>query len=188
MAPKMPNIKLSHLGICTEDIARMEKFYTTVLGFTVTDRGSTLGLDLVFMSRNPRHHHEIVLSSGRPPGLGRNTVTPIFGPVINQISFSLGTLAELQDMYRYLLAVHPAEYLCANHGVSWSIYFDDPEGNKIEIFVDTEWYITQPVLQPMDLLRSEAEILAETRALCVSGQNFQPIAAWREKIGVTMAR
>ncbi|MBY0509276.1 MAG: VOC family protein [Rhodospirillaceae bacterium] len=187
MRPDMPNIQLSHLGICVENIARMEEFYTKVLGFTVTDRGSTLGLDLVFMSRDPRHHHEIVLSSGRPPGLGRNTITPVFGPVINQISFSLGTLSELQQMYRYLQAVHPGEYLCANHGVSWSIYFDDPEGNKIEIFVDTVWYITQPVLEPMDLMRPEAEILAETQALCAKGQNFQSIAAWREKIGMVMA-
>lgn len=184
----MPDIRLSHFGICAENVSVMEKFYTEVLGFTVTDRGQTVGLDVVFLSRDPRHHHEIVLTSGRPANLGRNTVTPLFGPVINQISFALRTLAELKQMHAYLVGTYSAEYLCANHGVAWSIYFDDPEGNKIEIFVDTEWYCAQPVLEPLDLAAPDDRIMAETRALCARVGAFQPIAAWREGIALKMRK
>ena len=37
-----------------------------------------------------------------------------------------------------------------NHGNAWSVYFRDPEGNRIEIFCDTEWYIEQPCVEDLD--------------------------------------
>ena len=39
-----PNLAFSHMGLSVQDIARMEEFYTSVLGFTVTDRGAAAGL------------------------------------------------------------------------------------------------------------------------------------------------
>jgi catechol-2,3-dioxygenase len=37
---RAPRIQFSHFGINVRDLARMEKFYTEIVGFTVTDRGS----------------------------------------------------------------------------------------------------------------------------------------------------
>jgi catechol 2,3-dioxygenase-like lactoylglutathione lyase family enzyme len=34
-----PNMLLSHIELYVEDITKMESFYTTKLGFVVTDRG-----------------------------------------------------------------------------------------------------------------------------------------------------
>ena len=45
----------------------MEDFYTRVLGLSVTDRATIRGADVVFLSRNPDEHHQIVLVSGRDP-------------------------------------------------------------------------------------------------------------------------
>src|SRR5215470_6649869 len=92
---KGPRMAFSHFGINVVDIKRMEEFYTRVMGFTVTDRGTTLGLDLVFLSRDPAEHHQIVLATGRPRELPPNTVNTMFGPVVNQISFRMGTLGDL---------------------------------------------------------------------------------------------
>ena len=61
-----PQLTFSHLGIFVRDLAAMADFYTTRLGFTVTDRGALPGVDLVFLSRDPDEHHQIVLASGRP--------------------------------------------------------------------------------------------------------------------------
>ena len=49
----------------------MGRFYQDVLGFTRTDKGSMPGpggalLELVFLSRDPEEHHQIVFCSGRP--------------------------------------------------------------------------------------------------------------------------
>src|SRR5205085_12324938 len=37
------------------------------------------------------------------------------------------------------------------HGNALSVYFRDPEGNRLEIFLDTPWYVRQPQRIPMDL-------------------------------------
>ena len=57
------------------------------------------------------------------------------------------------------------ELLCATHGNAVSIYFRDPEGNRIEVFMDTPWYCEQPLREPIDLDRSDAEVLAQAEAL-----------------------
>ena len=187
-APAMPHLRFSHMGLCTVDLPKMEDFYTRVLGFTVTDRGNALGTDLVFLSRDPRDHHQIVLGTGRPRELPGNTVNPMFGPCINQISFALETLGELRQMDAHLKAAYPAaQPVYANHGTAWSIYFHAPEGNFIETYVDTEWYCEQPVFEPLDLAQSDAEILAATEALARSGRNFQPASSWRQAIAAKMA-
>src|SRR3989440_7326454 len=94
----VPRLSFSHVGIFVTDVARMEDFYTRVLGFTVTDRGdleTARGkVYLVFLSRDPAEHHQIVMASGRPAGAG-------FNP-INQISFRLDDFAGLREMYRRL--------------------------------------------------------------------------------------
>lgn len=186
MTLKMPNIRMSHLGICVEDLVEMENFYTGILGFTVTDRGEVLGMDIVFLSRDPGSHHQVVLTTGRPRNIGRNVLAPDFGAVINQISFELSNLTELKQMYEYLLGKGLTDFMLANHGTAWSIYFDDPEGNKIEIFVDSEWYCAQPIVEPLDLSLPDDVIIARTLELARSGKNFQPIEEWRRNISGKM--
>ena len=61
-ADAVPNLMFSHMGFAVSDLAKMEDFYSRVLGFTVTDRGEVLGMDLVFLSRDPLDHHQVVLT------------------------------------------------------------------------------------------------------------------------------
>ena len=111
------------------DPARMEDFYTRLLGFAVTDRGSLGSTKLTFLSRDPREHHQIVLASGRPDGLP-------FNP-INQISFRMAEFAGLREMHRRLAVEKVRDLYPVSHGNALSVYFLDPEGNRIELFVDT---------------------------------------------------
>jgi catechol-2,3-dioxygenase len=109
--------------------------------------------DLVFLSRDPREHHQIVLVSGRPPGLPNL--------IVNQISFRVDDLASLQRFYASLEGEDVSDLDPSNHGNAWSLYFRDPEGNRLEVFVDTDWYISQPFKIPLDLHRPEQEIREE---------------------------
>ena len=177
-----PNLKFSHMGLSVKDIARMEGFYTRVLGFTVTDRGTAGGMQLVFLSRDPFDHHQIVLATGRPERLPANTANPQFGASINQISFKMGTLADLREMHGRLQAEGGSNLFPANHGIAWSIYAHDPEGNNLEFFVDSDWYITQPFLIPLDFSKSDELIVAETKQLCESSEGFEPYGDWRERV------
>ncbi len=180
------NLMFSHMGLSVKDIPTMEDFYTRVLGFTVTDRGRAGGMQLVFLSRDPLDHHQIVLASGRPAELPGNTDNPQFGPSINQISFKMGSLADLRDMLERIEAEGGESLFPANHGVAWSIYAHDPEGNNLEFFVDTEWYITQPFLIPLDFAKTDDEIVALTRTMCESSEGFEAFGEWRRKVAARM--
>jgi catechol 2,3-dioxygenase len=168
--------QLTHMGINVWDIKGMEAFYTDVLGLLVTDRGvgANFKADLVFMSVSPASHHQVVLASGRDPEPGKST--------INQISFKLEDLDELREMYR-LVRDHGVEGLRPlNHGNSWSTYFYDPEGNQVELYVDTPWYISQPHGDLFDPEAPSEEIYAATEALCRDDPNFMPIEEWQAKV------
>ncbi len=167
-----PSVKFSHFGIFVSDIRKMEEFYSRVLGFTVTDRGPLNGADLVFLSRDPDEHHQIVLVAGRPADLRFN--------IVNQISFRVASLADLRRMHA-LLTQEPAvsEIRPVTHGNAWSVYCRDPEGNRLEFYLDTPWYISQPYRQPLDLSLDDAEIERVTEAECRSRPGFQTHAEWR---------
>jgi catechol 2,3-dioxygenase len=181
-----PNLMFSHMGISVTDIENMERFYTNVLGFTVTDRGEAAGMQIVFLSRDPMDHHQIVLATGRPAQLPANTANPQFGPSINQISFKMGSLADLRDIHERLMTGGGSDIFPANHGIAWSIYAHDPEGNNLEFFVDTDWYVTQPFLIPLELAKTDAEIAALTKDLCETSAGYEPYGDWRDRVAKRM--
>lgn len=172
----VPHLSFSHLGFYVFDLARMEDFYTRVLGFVVSDRGVVRGSDLVFLSRDAREHHQIVLVDGRR---GRPD-----GTTINQISFRLAGLADLRVLYEIAGNEQAVTDLMAiDHGTAWSVYFRDPEGNRVELFVDSPWYVPQPVVEPLDLSLSDAEIRRRTEARHAADTGFRPIEQWRAEFG-----
>lgn len=181
-----PNLMFSHLGFAVSDLSKMVDFYTRILGFTETDRGELLGMDIVFLSRDPMDHHQLALITGRPDDIPQNKIDARAGPFINQISFRVGNLQDLKALYAILLEENVPIQHVGSHGVSWSIYCADPDGNTIELFVDTDWYFPQPFLFPLDLSKSDAEIYAETEAMCRQQPGFQTYNNWRAKIAPKM--
>jgi catechol 2,3-dioxygenase-like lactoylglutathione lyase family enzyme len=159
----------SHMGIYVSDMRKMLDFYTQVLGFSVTDRANIRGLDLVFISRNPEEHHQIALVPGREAG---NPST------INQISFRVVSLPELRRIHAELdklgIPLNPT-----NHGGSWSVYFPDPEGNRIELFAQTPWYMP-PVSVPLDINLSDEEIFRLTEAMVSATPGHMSRVDWHE--------
>jgi catechol-2,3-dioxygenase len=67
---------------------------------------------------------------------------------------------------------------CVDHGNSWSLYFRDPEANRIEVYTDTPWHIAQPYLEPLDLDLSDAEITRRTEQHMVGNPSKQNRADW----------
>jgi catechol 2,3-dioxygenase len=167
-------LSFSHVGLFVTDMAGMVDFFSGVLGFTITDRGQLGATALTFLSRDPSEHHQIVLVEGRPPGLPDR--------IVNQVSFRVGTLGELQAVYRRLRTLEMRELTPITHGNAWSVYFRDPEGNRMEVFTDSDWYISQPVREAIDIDRPEAEIRRETEAFCRARPGFRPIAEWRAEL------
>lgn len=171
-----PRVRFSHIGIHVRDMDTMVDFYTRLLGLEVTDRGLLAipgNPEVTFLSQDPEEHHQIAFAAGRPDG-------PDAGPVLNQISFSVGSLAELRQMKAAAEALGIERILPLNHGNAWSIYFADPEGNPVEVFARSPWHVRQPVTDGLDLSRSDEEIVGSTEAVYSEAPDFGPARDWRE--------
>ncbi|HEY1796346.1 MAG TPA: VOC family protein [Stellaceae bacterium] len=169
--------RLSHVGLYVRDVPKMIDFYTNVLGFVVSD-GAEDGR-ITFLSRNPSDHHQVVLVKGR------QTDDEI--PMVQQVSFNVETLANVRKAYRKVKAAECKVIDPRCHGTAWSVYFSDPEGNRIEMFCDTPWYVPQPLGYEIDLDKSEDELYRETEELCRAKPGFKPMEEWRAEISKKIA-
>lgn len=176
-----PGFRFSHFGMFVNDIPKLEDFYVRLLDFTVTDRGQLPGphgpMDLVFLSRDPDEHHQLVLISGRPKELA-------FNP-INQVSLKADSLATLCAMYRTLLAEGLPDIAPVTHGNAVSVYVPDPEGNRLELYFDLPWYVSQPMRVPVDL-DDEATLMQRLEAHARTLPGFRPRSEWRAEMARRM--
>ena len=168
-------LTFSHMGLFVHDMQRMEDFYTRILEFTVTDRGDLPGpngpVNVVFTSRDPDEHHQIVFLTGRPAAVSFN--------VVNQISLKADSLATLREMHRRLVAEEVASIRPVTYGNALSVYAPDPEGNRLELYLDMPWYVTQPLSVPVDFSLDDDALMAFIEAHARSLRGFQPRTQWR---------
>ena len=164
-----PNIRLSHFELYVGDVAGMEDFYTRHLGFVVTDSGQGEQA-VVFLSRHPEEHHQLVLNP-------RQSHQTLESPV-DHISFRVDTLASLRLFYNSLLSA-PASLQSVSHGTTWSIYFRDPEENRLELFTDTPWHVNQPCRFEIDLALSDEELLEFTGQKIKNLPGYSKVEDWR---------
>ena len=171
--------QLSHCGIYARDVKRQAAFYTRVLGLVVADAGvNANGLEFAFMTAAPDHHHQVVFISGRPE---RGVTT------VNQLSFKVGGLDALKAMFDRVRNEGIEEIRQVCHGNALSFYFADPEGNGIEIYMDTPWYVPQPHGVPIDLSLPDDEIMAAVEKHCRETPGFMPLAAWKAEVQSRLA-
>ena len=169
----------SHIGLYVNDMERMVRFYTTIMSFHVTDRGQLHGSTITFLSRDPYQHHQLVFVAGRT--VDRTS------KLLNQMSFRLGSLRELLDFVKRLPREEVSDLEPTIHGNAWSLYFRDPEGNRVEVFADSEWYIAQPIKEVLDFDLSEAEIRSRTLEFCQKQPGFRRIEDWRASMQELMS-
>jgi catechol 2,3-dioxygenase len=167
-----PRLLLSHATIAVRDLDAMVAFYRDVLGFHVTNRG-TVGADgeMAFLCQDPSQHHQIVLVSGIP--------APDHAFVMaDHLAFRTGTLDDLRVIGARLADAGVEGVIPISHGNAWSLYFNDPEGNGLECFVDSPFHVAQPYADGLDLDATDDDIEATTRSKIESLPEFQPLADW----------
>ena len=168
------SLTLSHVGIYVTDIKRMVDFYTRFLGFVVSDRGPRTDGEIVFMTRDAREHHQFVLASGRPADIPFN--------LINQMSFRVDSLATLRALYRGLKNEQVVDLGPVTHGNALSVYFHDPEKNRVELLIDTPWYVPQPCRIPVDLMVADDVLWATIEKQVRAMPGFKTREEWAADI------
>ena len=162
-------LEVAHAVLYVHDVERMIDFYTNTLGFEVTDRGPLGAAEIVFLSQTANHHHQVAFITGRgKPDPSNN---------LHHVAFrSTGTLDDLKALKQALEAdAEVSEIMPLTHGNAWSVYFRDPEFNGVEVFIDTPWHVRQPQGEPLDLDKSNDEIVESTRAHFSTEPEFGPI-------------
>jgi catechol-2,3-dioxygenase len=174
-----PKLSFSHMGLFVTDLPKMVDFYTRVLGFMISDRAvRNDGTEMAFISLDPNEHHQIVLATGRPADLSYS--------VIQQLSFRLDNLSALRDIYIALKREPIVELGPISHGNAISAYFRDPEGNRLEVFIDTQWHVPQPCAAPVDLMKSDDEIMAFVKRQIADLSGVRPRSEWADERAATL--
>lgn len=120
--------RVAHVVIKVRDMERSLDFYTRVLGLKVM---GSIDPMVKFLSTG-RDHHELGLAQ-----LGPDAPNSVFYQIgMEHFAFKLSNEEDLREAYDTLLAENVEIAYTINHGVAKSVYFYDPDGNQLEVYVD----------------------------------------------------
>jgi catechol 2,3-dioxygenase-like lactoylglutathione lyase family enzyme len=117
----------------TPRIAEMIDWYTTVLDAVVVFADKRIA----FLTYDQEHHRIALIKVPRPlriPGAVWKVHRKFFG--VDHIAFTYEGLADLIATHRRLADAGIEPVWCINHGPTTSMYYEDPDGNRIELQVD----------------------------------------------------
>lgn len=139
--------ELGHVGLYVTDLERQQAFYRDVLGLTVTD--ADLDAGLVFMSSRPDvEHHELLLCHVADRSSS-----------VQQVSFRCESLDDVTRFHRRFVDEGVTIERTVTHGNAVGVYFEDPEGNRCEVYWQTGREARQPFAVKLDLAHDHHDIL-----------------------------
>jgi catechol-2,3-dioxygenase len=145
--------KLGHIVLKVRNAQTSKEFYTRALGLKVAHEDHDRGV--VFLSFGTQHHDLALfqLATCEPPAAT--------APGLHHTAWQLGSFEELQAAYRELLAMGVAVDSTIAHNVTRSVYFHDPDGNRVELYCDmfdggfAEMQTLGPRRDQMDIVTGE---------------------------------
>ncbi len=120
--------KLGHVVLKVRDAQKSKEFYTRALGLKLAHEDRDRGT--VFLSCGTQHHDLALfqLATGEAPEATR--------PGLHHMAWQLGSFEELQAAYRELRELGIPVESTIEHNVTRSVYFHDPDGNRVELYCD----------------------------------------------------
>lgn len=124
-APIAP-AKFAHAVLRTTRLNEMLDWYRTVLNAHVVFETGMLA----FITYDDEHHR---LAFAAWPGL---TERPPRSSGLDHLAYTYANLGDLVATYERLKAVGITPVATINHGMTTSMYYRDPDGNKVELQID----------------------------------------------------
>ena len=121
---------LGHVVLKVTDLARAEAFYHGLLGMPVCARYDEQGMKMTFFSLGDHHDLALAEVSGTDAAPGEQA------PGLHHVAFRIGTRLEELIEAKTMLESAGVTPLPVDHEVTKSLYFDDPDGNTIELYID----------------------------------------------------
>ncbi|MGW8813452.1 VOC family protein [Gordonia terrae] len=120
------SLHLAHVVLQTAQVAAMRDWYCTVLDAHVVFENGPL----CFITFDDEHHR---IAFKQLADSGPRTAST---PGLHHTAFNLPSLQELSSRYTSLESrgILPARSI--QHGVTTSLYYEDPDGNAVELEVD----------------------------------------------------
>jgi catechol 2,3-dioxygenase-like lactoylglutathione lyase family enzyme len=156
-----PPERLAHIVFRTNDLPRMRDWYCTVLA-----AHPVFGDDRILFLTYDDEHHRVALIATEPYPVP--TDEPRVG--FYHSAFTYPDLGTLLATYRRLRAAGISPVRAIRHGPTVSLYYRDPDGNHVELQVDsfatadeaTEW-MSGPVFSanPIGTLFDPEEMIAD---------------------------
>ena len=152
----MPVKELGHLVLYVRDVASSRTFYRDVLGWKEIPLPSE-GMPIAAFSSGRTHHELLLIEVGpqaAPVPQGRRLGMYHFGLKVGESD------AELREMRDKVLAAGARLVGATDHGVTHSLYLEDPDGNEIELYIDVQparWkddpsaMFAEPISRPLRL-------------------------------------
>jgi len=132
----MPPTKLAHIVFQTNQLKDMREWYCVVLDGHVIYENPQLS----FVTYDDEHHRVAFADFGalapRPAKGGELGFRPTDQPGLHHVAFTFGSMGELVDNFERLAAKGIRPFYCVNHGPTTSMYYADPDGNRVELQID----------------------------------------------------
>ncbi len=121
--------RLAHMVFKTPNFKPMVAFYKAFLGAHAAYENDHMS----FLTYDEEHHRVAIVAF---PGC-QVAENPMLTAGLEHTAFTYDTLADLVTSYKQRKALGILPMWCVNHGPTVSMYYQDPDGNKIEVQVDS---------------------------------------------------
>lgn len=119
--------RLGHAHLKVRDLDRATAFYTRFFSLQLVER---VGDRYVFLSGGEFHHHVALQNVG-----AYAPIPPREGTGLYHVAFEVPDKISFAKAYKTLTDAG-LKVATVDHCISWAMYFDDPDGNGLEIYWD----------------------------------------------------
>ncbi len=144
----MPIQRVGHVVLKMRDLDAAKKFYGDILGMKIADEREGFGVFFRFDD----YHHDIAVFK-----VDEDAASPEQNQVgLAHVALIADQFETVKSMYQRLKAQGVEGIRTADHGVTKSVYFNDPEGNQLEIYCEVpekRWQEVDTIIKsdPLDL-------------------------------------
>ena len=128
--PTKSQNKFAHIVYRTYQFEKMIHWYQTVLGAKVQHKDPVIA----FVTYDEEHHRVAFFNMSIFDPEGSKTRVDRVGT--DHVAYTYTSLRDLLENYDYLKGLGILPYWCLHHGVTISLYYGDPDGNRSEFQVD----------------------------------------------------